>query len=98
MSESRLQQDARLAAARLGWHLWRNNSGAFEDSKGRWVRYGLANDSKNLNEVLKSSDLIGFDDAGAFTAAECKHERWEYNPNDPREVAQLNFIMLVRRG
>ena len=78
--------------------MWRNNSGAFEDKNGRWVRYGLANDSKNLNEVLKSSDLIGFDDAGAFTAAECKHERWEYNPNDPREVAQLNFIMLVRRG
>lgn len=62
------------------------------------MRYGLANDSKNLNEVLKSSDLIGFDDAGTFSAAECKHEGWEYNPRDQREVAQLNFIMLVRRN
>lgn len=97
MSESRLQQLVRLEAARLGWYLWRNNSGAFEDVNGRWVRYGLANDSKNVNEVLKSSDLIGFDNTGTFVAAECKPEGWVYS-GTAREVAQLNFIELVKRN
>lgn len=97
MTEAEVQQATRLEAARLGWHLWRNNAGAFEDKDGRWVRYGLANESKKLNDVLKSSDLIGFDDAGTFTAAECKPSNWTYNQNNDREAAQLEFITLVRK-
>jgi len=61
----------------------------------RMVRYGLANESKQLNARLKSSDLIGLDDAGTFTAAECKPSDWRYT-GTPREVAQLAFIELVR--
>jgi hypothetical protein len=85
----------RLEAARLGYHLWRNNSGAGKLENGSFVRWGLANDSHALNEHIKSSDLIGWDDLGVFLAAECKPEGWRYNPNDAREVAQLRFIQLV---
>lgn len=103
MTEADVQQLTRLEAARLGWYLWRNNSGAFMQESGpnraeRMVRYGLANESKQLNKKLKSSDLIGLDAAGIFTAAECKASDWTFNPKDEREVAQLAFITLVRRN
>lgn len=86
----------RLEAARLRWRLWRNNSGAGVLDNGSFVRWGLANDSRALNEELKSSDLIGWDNTGRFVAVECKPPGWKYNPNDPRERAQLRFIELVR--
>lgn len=98
VTEAEVQQAVRLRAPLIGWCLWRNNSGAFEDKSGRWVRYGLANESKALNKKLKSSDLIGFDNMGFFTAVECKHSLWVFNPNDEHEVAQLEFINHVRNG
>lgn len=98
MTEAEVQQGVRLEAARLGWYLWRNNSGAFFDEHERMVRYGLANESKALNKKLKSSDLIGLDDCGIFAASECKSSDWVFNPKDEREVAQLAFITLVRRN
>lgn len=72
MTESDVQNLVRLEYARRGWHLWRNNVGVLIDAKGRPVRYGLANDSKALNAVLKSGDLIGWDDRGRFVSVECK--------------------------
>lgn len=94
-SESQVQAEARLAAARLGWHLWRNNNGVLKDESGRPVRYGLANDSKALNKVVKSADLIGgtptlitADMVGqtllVFTSVEVKEESF----HEPRSAAE----------
>jgi len=104
-SEAAVQAEMRLAAAREGNYLWRNNVGAAMTDTGSFVRYGLANDSARLNSVLKSSDLIGIRAVtitpqhvgtviGQFVAREVKHSGWKYTGTD-REKAQLRFIELV---
>lgn len=94
-SEAAVQARVRLAAARVGVHLWRNNSGAATDASGRLVRYGLANDSARINAVLKSPDLIGLDRFGRFVAVECKRAGWQYSGTE-REQAQAKFMTIVR--
>lgn len=104
-SEAAVSARVRLAAARQGIQLWRNNVGALRDERGVPVRYGLANDSKALNAVFKSSDLIGIDSnpiepedvgkpRGQFVALECKESGWSYT-GDAHELAQLAFIKVV---
>jgi hypothetical protein len=106
MSETAVQSHIRLAAAQLGLTLWRNQSGACYDDTGRLIRYGLANDSAQLNKRIKSSDLIGLTPLlveqrhvgrviGVFTAVEVKHAGW-HGPSNDRERAQAEFIRLVR--
>lgn len=106
-SESVVQQRTRLLMAQLGAQIWRNNSGAYQDERGRWVRYGLCNDSKELNLIYKSSDLIGPTPVviqphhvgrtvGVFTALEVKETGWVFRPTDKRAVAQNNFHDIVR--
>lgn len=108
MTELPVQQLIRLDAGSLNNPLWRNNSGAFKTPTGRWVRFGLGNDSEAVNAVMKSSDLIGGtrtfitpDMVGktlfVFTAVECKPPDWHMIPSDDRAKAQLTFIELVRR-
>lgn len=105
-SESWAQSAIRLEAAQKGVRLWRNNVGALQDETGRWVRYGLANDSAGLNKRLKSSDLIGWRPVAItaemvgrilaqFVAREVKAPGWNYAGTD-REVAQAAFIHLVQ--
>lgn len=109
MNESAVQSHTRLVAAQAGLTMWRNNVGACEDATGRLIRYGLGNDSAQLNRVIKSSDLIGITpvviDArwlgyklGVFTAIECKHSDWKFSSNDERAVAQLKFHDIVRQA
>lgn len=104
-SESNVQSRVRLEAARKGVRLWRNNVGVLKDQHGRPVRYGLANDSTNVNEVLKSGDLIGWrpvvitqDMVGktlaVFVSRECKAEDWKWS-GDEREVAQARWANLI---
>lgn len=102
-SEQDTQARLRVKASQCGGALWRNNSGATQDDTGRWVRYGLGNDSKKLNESWKSSDLIGITPMtwqghtfGVFTAVEVKHPGWK-KPESDRDRAQLAFHMTVRR-
>lgn len=52
-NEATVQSLVRLEASRKGCRLWRNNVGVLQDINGRPVRYGLANDSKQLNENFK---------------------------------------------
>lgn len=104
-SEAAVQSVVRLEAARKGVKLWRNNVGALIDSRGIPVRYGLANDSKQLNEAIKSADLIGWrplrigqqhvgHTVAQFVSRECKRRDWRYT-GDPHEVAQLAWASLI---
>ena len=104
-SEHEVQDAIRREATGLGWRVWRNNVGVAFDTKGRPVRYGLANDSKAVNTHIKSSDLIGIrpvmvtagmvgETIGQFIAIEVKHESWKYSGSD-REIAQFRFLSLV---
>lgn len=104
-SEAHSQSAIRLAAAQENCPLWRNNSGACRDTNNRLIRYGLGNDSKKINDVWKSSDLIGPTPLliqphhvgrtfGIFTAVEVKAPDWKGVSND-HEQAQLNFIQDV---
>lgn len=103
--ESGVQMALRMEAANKGLRLWRNNVGALEDKTGRFVRYGLANDSKQVNERIKSADLIGCRPVtiaphhvgtviGQFVSREVKEPGWRYTGTD-REQAQLRWIELV---
>ena len=85
--------------------MWRNNVGALKDKTGRVVRFGLANDTKALNHVIKSGDLIGIRKVlitpahvgsciGQFVSRECKHSGWSYT-GDEHEQAQLRWIELI---
>lgn len=94
MSEGAVSNSVRLAASKTGTLLWRNNVGAMQDDAGNVVRYGLANDSKKMNQAIKSSDLIGIKPNGQFICREVKKSDWQYS-GTPHELAQLRFIELV---
>ena len=59
--EGIVQREVRLEAARLGKFLFRNNRGAGRIDDGRFIRWGLANDSKKVGDNWKSADLIGLE-------------------------------------
>lgn len=107
-SEAAVQQRVRLAFADIG-PMWRNNSGACTDDTGRLIRYGLGNDSAQLNREIKSSDLIGITPTliqphmvgywlGVFTALEVKPTGWHQTPGDERASAQAKFHDIVRQS
>ena len=109
MRESAAASHIRLDAAYLGVDLWRNNSGSFQDSTGRWIRYGLCNDSKTLNKMVASSDYIGITPVtitpdmvgqviGVFTAIETKPTGWHLIPSDDRGLAQQKFHDIVKKA
>lgn len=104
-SEAAIQAMVRLKASQEGWRMWRNNVGAHTDGYGRHVRYGLCNESRRINKVIKSSDLIGLRPVlitrdhvghmiGQFVAIEVKHGSWKPGKSD-RESAQANFMRVV---
>lgn len=106
-SESNIQALVRLEAANRGWQLFRNNRGAATLSNGSYVRFGLANDSKQIGDMLKSGDLIGWrpvvitpDMVGrtiaVFTSIECKASDWRPTSSE-REAAQRRWADLVNR-
>ena len=104
--EARVQSQVRLDAAANGVWLSRNNVGATVDpDTGRLIRYGLANESKQQNQNVKSADLIGFRkrvilaaDVGTviaqFVSRECKAEGWRYTGSgrEPAQAAWRDFI------
>lgn len=92
--ENAVLDATRLQASAFGVRSWRNNVGAGKLENGSFLRWGLANETKEQNAALKSSDLIGITPSGQFWARECKRPGWTYT-GTPREVAQLNFINLI---
>lgn len=106
-TEAWSQSMVRLEAPRYGVWLGRNNVGALLDKRGVPVRYGLANESKQMNEVMKSGDLIGIravliqpwhvgTTIGQFVSRECKRPGWTYR-GDAHETAQANWAALVTK-
>ncbi len=104
-SEGAIQTRIRLEATQKGCRVWRNNVGGTYTEDGSFLRYGLANDSKQMNDLIKSSDLIGIRPLliqqnhvgqviGQFIAREVKAANWGYS-GSKREEAQLNFLNLV---
>lgn len=104
-SEAGVQSAVRLEAAQKGLRLFRNNVGVLPDATGRPVRYGLGNDSSQLNKTIKSADLIGIRPItitsahvglviGQFVSREIKAAGWRYTGAD-REPAQLAWAELV---
>lgn len=105
LSEAAVQQNVRFEASRIGARLWRNNVGAYKDEYDNFIRYGLANESAQVNKVMKSSDLIGIKPVlitpemvghtiGQFLSREVKAGDWKYSGSD-HEVAQLAWINLI---
>lgn len=106
-SEAVVQSEIRAAAGARGILLWRNNVGACKDDTGRIIRYGLGNDSAQVQRRLKSSDLIGLvkmsydthhgdtELVGRFLAVECKAEGWtfpkEWRDKQPSEIDATNL-------
>lgn len=105
-SEGYQQSLVRIEAAQRGVFLTRNNVGALLDERGVPVRYGLFNESKEQNKLVKSSDLIGWESIligpqhvgtviARFTSIEMKKRVWQFNPKDDYEVGQLNWNNFV---
>lgn len=103
--EAWAQSAVRLEAAQRGYLVWRNNVGALQDAGGRWVRFGLANDSPALNAKIKSSDLIGLRPVtitpqhvgrviGQFWSREIKAPGWKFT-GDAHETAQEAWNTLI---
>lgn len=108
-TETSIQKRIVLATNTTRSLLLRNNSGAFKNSTGRFVRFGLGNESAKVNARFKSSDLIGVTPVliepchvgrtfGVFTAVETKAPGWNYRPTE-REKAQKYFLeVFAARG
>jgi len=116
-SEAYVQSTVRLAAPGRGIYLWRNQVGAgivanardlcheCVQKARRPIRWGLGNDSKKQNDVMKSADLIGIEKKlitpdmvgsyiGKFHSVETKHEDWKYS-GTAEENAQLAWATLI---
>lgn len=100
MREKAVESHVLLDAGRLNIDLWRNNSGAFKDDYGHFIRYGLGSFTKN--DELASGDLIGITPTlilphmvgqilGVFTNVETKPTDWKFSTADKRCLRQKNF-------
>jgi len=104
-SEAAVQVDCRLKASNMGDRLWRNNVGVAKRDDGTPIRFGLCNETPQMNKQIKSSDLIGIKQVlitpahvgtviGQFWAPEIKKGDWYYTGTS-REQAQLKFHQIV---
>ena len=107
--ENEVKDIVRMEADSLGHFLYRNQTGALQDKDGRWVRFGLANESKNLNKVLKSGDLIGIAPlviteamlgatVGVFVSVEVKKPGWIFGASKQDEGQEAWREHITRNG
>lgn len=120
-SEAWAQQQDRMTIFKAGGGAWRNNVGATPavietncpkcrfryEIKQQPTRYGLANDSMQLNAVMKSADLICIIPRyitpqmvgmtiGQFGSVEVKKPGWRFSDNEHNQ-GQANWGALVSR-
>lgn len=104
-SENAIQTRIRMEASRNGLRLWRNNVGAGKLESGSFIRFGLANETPQMNANIKSADLIGIRPVliqphhvgtiiGQFVSREIKAGSWKWHATE-REEAQLRWAELV---
>lgn len=79
ITEADIVPEVRMAADECGAILWRNNTGAYKDKGGRFIRYGLC---------VGSADWVGIW-RGRFLAVECKA------PGKKPTPEQISFIDAV---
>jgi len=104
-AEKRGFDDSRLIIQNeYGGSLLRNNSGACMDAKSNtMIRFGLGNDSKQLNEVYKTPDGVGVVPIviqphhvgrvfGVALHLENKAPDWKFSQSDARAVAQFAHL------
>lgn len=93
MTESALLADVRLALSRGPTRLFRNQCGALEDKRGRWVQFGVGSpggsDLLGWHTVTVTSEMVG-QRIAIFTAIECKAPRGRLT------TEQAAFIAAVR--
>ena len=94
-SEAAVQTAIRVRAAELGVRPWRNNVGACVDDTGRLIRYGLANDSAQMQKRLKSSDLIGWLPVGIFGNGRVRVWSSLFCPDQRRSARKLAVFLSV---
>lgn len=105
-SETDVSNLIKMEASRKGTRLFRNNVGAAHTNDGRFFRFGLANETAQMNEVIKSGDLIGIKPivitihmvgqvVGQFISREIKRPGWKFRGTG-REPAQLKWIELIQ--
>ena len=101
--ESHVKEAVRVDASQQGDRLWINNRGAALLPNGSYVRWGLANDSEEMNKVIKSADCIGIKRVlitpemigtiiGQFYSVECKTPGWNPNNVDPAQLAWATLV------
>lgn len=112
-SEAWAQQQVRFRVAHAGGVGWRNNVGATPakcpdcGAPRQPIRYGLANDSAQLNDKVKSSDLIlaiprviRSEDVGRtiaqFGSIETKRPGWVYTGKG-QEPGQAAWLALIKK-
>lgn len=72
--------------------LWRNNNGAFKDSRGKLVRFGLGSGTSDLiglKSTVITPEMVG-QRVAVFVAIECK------GPRTPTTEQQKTFVGVVQ--
>lgn len=103
--EQMVSHELRIKASEAGWRLWRNNIGACKTESGSFVRYGLCNETAEINKQMKSADLIGIKPVlitsdmvgttiGQFVSREVKRRGWSYKGTSA-EQAQLAWATMI---
>lgn len=95
-TEQQIQQAIRLAIGgpSTGVTVWRNNTGALRDERGRLVRYGLCQGSADLigfRRVVITSEMVG-QRLAQFVAIEVKAGGGRLSPE------QSNFLAVVAQA
>lgn len=94
MAEAHIQQQIRLELSRGPVRLWRNNTGALRDERGRMVTFGLCPGSADLigySQVTITPEMVG-QTLPVFTAVEVKA------PGGRATQEQLRFLQHLQQA